>query len=350
MTIVDLDAYDYVLPPELVRRTPVEPRDSARLFVYDTATDTVTHTTFADVAAYLPPHALLVLNATRVVPARLVLTKPTGGRIEVFVLANEMRPGDVEIPFITDRKCLPGWDLALPGGGMLQVVRQDGPRFYGRLSGTDRPLNRVLADDGATPIPPYLEGGTLDEAALRIRYQTVFAHAGASVAAPTASLHFTPAVFASLVAAGIDRTELILDVGRGTFAPLSDENFRTQRLHPEYVTVPPATAAAVTAARCDSRPVVAVGTTVMRSLESRWHDGALEAGEGYTDIFIYPPHTFAVCDALITNFHLPRTSLLLLVDAFLRHKGARRGVMDLYAEAIREGYAFYSFGDSMLIR
>ncbi|MBP9751765.1 MAG: S-adenosylmethionine:tRNA ribosyltransferase-isomerase [Candidatus Moranbacteria bacterium] len=447
MRFEELNLYDYGLSPELIRKKGVEPRDSARLFVYDTKTDTVTHDFFYNLAKYLPERSLLVLNETRVVPARLWLRKETGGKIEVFVLANEMSfrhsdsalagetsspvchsecneesrkkkkvPGsfasaqddNLEIPVLVDRKVSIGQKLFFPNGEYFEVVRQEENKFYVILrTGRDleaKPLSEylfaLLDRYGETPVPHYLEepdshlpariatrivaggrGNGKDkekENELRRRYQTVFAKTGASVAAPTASLHFTDRVFESLDAKGIDIAKVTLDVGQGTFAPLREENFVTKRLHRERIDVCPDAAAQLSEAKRSGKSIIAVGTTALRTLESvviasdRMERGnpGLEGVDcfacarndkrecnrifctysGSTDIFIYPPHEFRSADILVTNFHLPKTSLMLLVDAFLGHKGAKRRIMPLYEEAIMEKYAFYSFGDSMLIR
>ena len=400
MRFEDLERYDYSLPPELIRKQGVEPRDSARLFVYDTAKDTVTHDVFSNLAEYLPDQSLMVLNETRVVPARLWLRKETGGKIEVFVLANEW-DGGAEIPVLVDRKCAVGQKLLFPNGDYLEVLRQEENRFFVRLCSSGltagEPLQRLnrwegymyqlLDTYGETPVPHYLEENTGDsstrglparhadashaggarndkEKELRKRYQTVFARTGASVAAPTASLHFTDRVFASLDAKGIGIAKVTLDVGQGTFAPLREEHFETKRLHRERIDVSEETAEKLNQAKASGGNIVAVGTTALRTLEStitpqsrRLDSSPFGKGErdfrshsGSTDIFISPPHTFRSVDMLVTNFHLPKTSLMLLVDAFLEHKGAKRRILPLYEEAIREAYSFYSFGDSMLIR
>ncbi len=414
MRFEELEEYDYDLPEGLIRKRGVEPRDAARLFVYDTAADVVTHAVFSDLAAYLPERALLVLNETRVVPARLMLKKETGGKIEVFVLANERRPEEETVPVLVDRKCVPGMKLLFPDGSFFRVVGQDENRFRVLLH-SDEPLETLLDRYGATPIPHYLENGNeaQDETELRKRYQTVFARSGASVAAPTASLHFTDRVFVSLAERGIETVTVELDVGLGTFAPLRPEHFGTRTLHLERITVSQETADRLNRAKSEGNPVVAVGTTALRTLESvvsfpafrsngvvieestsplkgesregvrhplpgirgprvpitehpayarprlLSEGGAGKAGEkceslfqsfsGETDLFVFPPHRFRSADILLTNFHLPKSSLMLLVEAFLRDKGSKRNLVSLYEEAIQEGYAFYSFGDSMLI-
>jgi S-adenosylmethionine:tRNA ribosyltransferase-isomerase len=373
LVMLDLEQYNYYLPPELIRKQGVEPRDSARLFVYDTKQDTITHATFLELAHFLPTRALMVLNNTKVVPARLHLKKETGGKIEVFVLANEIHPlptsplagggATGEIPVLVDRKCLPGWKLYFPNGEYFEVVRQEENIFYVKLfshissdplptsplAGGEDSLARLLEKYGETPIPHYLEESEKNETALRKRYQTIFAQAGASVAAPTASLHFTERVFESLNKKEIERTEVTLNVGLGTFAPLKEEHFESGKLHSETVIVSEEAAEKINRVKQEGSPVVAVGTTAIRTLETAVQDHEVKAFAGATDIFIYPPYRFRVADILLTNFHLPKSSLMLLVDAFLEHKGAKRRILDLYQEAIREGYAFYSFGDSMLM-
>ena len=353
MRFEELGDYDYHLPEDLIRKRGVEPRDIARLFIYDTASDQITHGTFVDLASYLPPCSLLVLNETRVVPARLILKKETGGKIEVFVLANEIRSGYTTIPVLVDRKCEPGMKLFFPDGSFFRVVSQEENRFRVRLSSKET-LEALLDRYGATPIPHYLETGEeeRDETELRKRYQTVFARSGASVAAPTASLHFTDQVFTSLDKRGIETVKVELGVGLGTFAPLRSEHFETRSLHREGIVMSEKTASRLNRARRDGDPIVAVGTTSLRTLESIVSgdsEQSFHSFSGETDLFIFPPHHFRSADVLLTNFHLPKSSLMLLVEAFLRDKDSKRSLVSLYEEAIRERYAFYSFGDSMLI-
>lgn len=377
--MVDLEKYNYTLPGKLIRKQGIEPRDSARLFVYDTKTDTVTHAMFRDLPKFLPAQSVMVLNNTKVVPARLFLKKETGGKIEVFVLANEIHfeshAQDVEIPVLVDRKCLVGWKLYFSDGHYFEVVRQEANKFFVKLfsrasSLTATPegkgldvLYALLEQHGETPIPHYLEDakaqprvgkeGTLlsneNEMILRKRYQTIFAQDGASVAAPTASLHFTEQVFLNLHEKGIEFAEVTLDVGLGTFAPLKEEHFQSGKLHSEKITVSEDVAEVINNAKGDGHQVVAVGTTAMRTLESCAFRKRVAAAEKDTDIFIYPPYQFQIADILLTNFHVPKSSLMLLVEAFLADKKAKRTIMDLYAIAIKKEYAFYSFGDSMLI-
>lgn len=348
MHFSDLKKYQYSLPPELIRKEGVEPRDSARLFVYDTRTDTVSLDVFRNVARYLPERSLIVLNDTRVLPARLWLRKETGGKIEVFVLANQIED-EKNIPVLVDRKVVVGQKVLFPNGDFFEVVGQNENIFFMKLVST-RSLLELLEAYGETPLPHYLEGAKTEESVLRKRYQTVFAASGASVAAPTASLHFTDDVFQSFDERGAELARVTLNVGLGTFAPLSEQSFEIGRLHAEYIFVSEDAAGQINAAKALGRSVVAVGTTAARTLESvAGDDGRVRTYVGKTDIFMYPPYRFRAVDHLITNFHLPETSLMLMVDAFLEQKGAKRRIMDLYAIAIEEGFTFYSFGDSMLI-
>lgn len=349
MRFSDLDRYDYALPPELIRKEGVEPRDSARLFVYDTRTDTVRFDVFRNLANYLPENSLLVLNNTRVLPARLWLTKETGGKIEVFVLANQI-DDEERIPVLVDRKIAVGQKLLFPDQDTLEVIGQEEQLFFVRVKSlSGRSIYDLLERFGQTPLPHYLEGAEIPESVLRKRYQTIFADTGSSVAAPTASLHFTDTVLNSLKKRRIREARLTLDVGRGTFAPLTEECFIHRHLHAEYTDIPEAAATKIRSAINAGEPIIAVGTTVARTLESRMIGEDLLTGPGKTDIFIFPPYRFRLVDHLITNFHLPKTSLLLLVDAFLGHKRSSRSVMDLYQIAIENRFSFYSFGDSMLI-
>ncbi len=349
MEFSDLKRYHYDLPEKLIRTVPLEPRDSARLFVYDTKTDRVIFDEFRNIVKYLPLQSLLVLNNTKVLPARLWLHKETGGKIEVFVLANQIEDYEY-IPVLVDRKTELGQKLLFPNGDFFEVVGQNGNIFYVKLASIpEHDLYMLLETFGETPLPHYLEGAKTTESELRKRYQTIFAREGASVAAPTASLHFTDRVFQSLDTKEVNVTALTLNVGLGTFAPLKPENFATKTLHGEYVSVPPESVMAIEKAKKAKHAVIAVGTTVTRTVEALVHEGQVAPYAGLINPFIFPPYQFQVVDALITNFHLPETSLMLLVDAFLCHKQSKKDIMELYALAIEHGFSFYSFGDSMLI-
>jgi len=348
--MISPDEYNYELPKELIASTPALPRDSARLLVYDARSDAVSFSRFSDLSRFLPVNSLLVMNETKVVPARVKLRKATGGAVEVLFLVNEEMNGGLA-PCIAAKKLAIGASLFFPNGKVAVVERQENERFFLRFSFPLEELGGFLEAYGTTPIPKYIKGMTLSETELRARYQTVFAKRPASAAAPTASLHFTDAVFASLGEKRIARASITLHVGLGTFAPVREENISERRLHREWFEVPAETARAIRDAKGEGRPIVAAGTTVMRALESASKDifEGRENIRGTTELFIFPPFRFAVADALITNFHVPKSSLMMLVDAFLKHKGARRGVLDLYAVAIEEKFRFFSFGDAMLV-
>ncbi len=336
--------YNYHLPPELIAKRPASPRDSARLFVYDTTHDEISFDTFLHLDQYLPKDALLILNDAKVVPARAILRKETGGKVEILFLANEWR-GEGPIPVLSDRKLTSGMKLYFDSRAHLEVARQEENIFYLLPHFPPDDLFALLNRKGITPIPKYIKQSGLSEKELRKKYQSVFAKHSSSVAAPTASLHFTDRVFQRLKTRGIQNTFITLDVGLGTFAPVSEENLSSGTLHTEFFSVPAATARMVYKQKRAGGPIVAVGTTAARTLESF----AKGASSGPTNIFIRPPHEFHMTDILITNFHLPNTSLMMLVQAFLEHKGAKRNLLYLYDAAIREKFRFYSFGDAMLV-
>lgn len=359
--MISLDDYDYQLPEELIAKDPANPRESARLFVYDIETDEIALDTFANIGTYLPKDSLLVFNNTRVIPARLWLKKETGGKIEVLLMMNEYRAGDPYIKGVVDRKLVPGVKLYFQNGAWLDVHHQEEQYFFFKPSFPIPEIWEVLDREGVTPIPPYIKGSTLNEKSLREEYQSVLAKIPASVAAPTASLHFSESLLAALDESGVHRAEVTLHVGAGTFAPIGPENFATKKLFTEYYSVDEENASAVNVAKASGRRIIPVGTTAMRTLESAAiidHVDAegkthfcIDAVQGKpTDIFVYPPYDFRVADALVTNFHVPRSSLMLLVDALLQSKGAKRDIKELYEIAKQEGFRFYSFGDGMLIK
>jgi S-adenosylmethionine:tRNA ribosyltransferase-isomerase len=340
-----LGAYDYDLPPELVAQEPLAERGASRLLVLDRATGQLSHRTFGDLPDLLRPGDLLVTNRTRVFPARLLGRREGGGAAEVLLVRSLER-------HVWDALVRPG--RRLRAGSVVDVASGFRVRIEG--DGGTPPLRqvRLLVDGldpeaaieahGHVPLPPYIRRS--DVPADRERYQTVFAREKGSVAAPTAGLHFTPTLFERLASRGIERAELVLHVGPGTFRPVEKEDVREHRVDPERFTIPAETAAAVDRARAEGRHVVAVGTTTTRALESAIDDaGRLRAGDGETALVILPGFTFRVVNALVTNFHLPRSSLLLLVSAF----AGRERVLAAYAEAVRQRYRFYSYGDAMLL-
>lgn len=337
------DDFDYDLPPEYIAQSPAEPRDSARLMVLDRATGAITHAVFRDLGRFLQPGDLLVVNRTRVIPARLFARKvPTGGKVELLLLRRE-GPG-VWQAMVRGRGLRPGVRLQVEGGPQAEIVTQlDGPlrriRFAAPLD--DRQLDAV----GHVPLPPYIHRPLENPE----RYQTVYAREPGSAAAPTAGLHFTPQLIASLQAQGIGFAEVTLHVGLDTFAPVKEDDPTQHRIHTEWCRVPPETAQRIREARAAGGRIVAVGTTAVRTLETAARHAAPEEiiapFEGDTDLFILPGFAFRVVDAMITNFHLPRSTLLMLVSAF----AGRETILQAYEIAKREGYRFFSFGDAMLI-
>jgi S-adenosylmethionine:tRNA ribosyltransferase-isomerase len=348
-----IGGYDFDLPPELVAQAPLPQRDASRLLVLQRSTGALEHRAFAELPALLHPGDLLVTNRSRVFPARLLGRRPGGGEAEILLVRRHA--GDEWEAMVRPGRRLRTGVVVDVGEGLR--VRIEGPEPGGSPEGkAPSPLRQVrllldgldaasaLARHGHVPLPPYIRRA--DAASDKERYQTVYAREEGSVAAPTAGLHFTPALLERLEALGVERAELVLHVGPGTFRPVEVEDVREHRVPPERYTVPEATAAAVDRARKDGRRVVAVGTTATRALESAiGPEGCLRPGEGETSLVIVPGFSFRVVDALVTNFHLPRSSLLLLVSAF----GGRECVLAAYAEAVRRRYRFYSYGDAMLV-
>lgn len=338
----------YHLPPDRIAHEPANPRDASRLFVYDTRTDTVSYATFRDLAHFLPSRSCIVLNNTRVMPARVDLTKETGGKVTMLFLVNEPAR-DGALPAMADREIRVG-TVVSASDYSFDVVDQDRHIFFLKPRFDPQKLPYFFDGYGRMPLPHYIESKiTKDEE--RSRYQTIYASGDSkSVAAPTAGLHFTERVFDSLKKHNIDVLTVTLHVGQGTFVPVTHEHFAKGTLHEEPYTISDDVAVELSRARREGRPIVAVGTTSLRVLETaHTHVYSGRGVSGTTNLFIHGDYKFSVVDHLITNFHLPGSSLVLLVDAFLRHKGARRNVTDLYEMAIRDGFRFYSFGDAMLI-
>jgi S-adenosylmethionine:tRNA ribosyltransferase-isomerase len=336
--------FDYELPPHLIAQVPAEPRDSSRLMVLRRADQSIAHHRFRDLPALLNPGDLLALNDTRVVPARLIgLREKTGGKWEGLFL-KQTPDGLWEILAQTKGKPETGESFRVADSDFRLILRvkADG-RWLMAPSQAGSAID-LLSRVGRIPLPPYIRKGRADDND-RDRYQTVYARADGSVAAPTAGLHFTPTVFEGLRAQGVRTASVTLHVGLGTFEPMRTDDPRQHQMHPEWAEVPHPTVSAVREARARGGRVIAVGTTSVRSLETAARHGELGPFRGETNLFIQPPHEFKVVDGMITNFHLPRTTLLLLV-------GAMAG-MDLlhtaYETAIAERYRFYSYGDAMLI-
>ncbi len=333
----------YDLPQELIAQTPLERRDSSRLMTLDKTSGAVGHAHFYDLPSYLRPGDCLVLNDSRVLPARLIgHREPGGGACEVLLLTDRgnktweclVRPG---------RKLRQGARLIFGNGELTAEIAQvlpDGNRLV-RFD-YDGIFLEVLERLGKMPLPPYIKAELQD----RERYQTVYSKETGSAAAPTAGLHFTKELLAQIQAMGVKVCYVTLHVGLGTFRPVGEENLEDHEMHKEFCTVPQETADAVNAAKANGGRVICVGTTSCRTVES-WagEDGVLKAGSGWTGIYIYPGYRFKVLDALVTNFHLPESTLIMLVSAL----AGREHVLAAYQEAVRERYRFFSFGDAMFI-
>lgn len=332
---------DYSLPEELIAQHPCERRDESRLLVVDRTSRRLRTDRFRNVASYLRAGDCLVLNDTKVVRARLRGHKPTGGRVEVFLL-HELGPGSWDALVRPSAKIRVGAEVEFSG-----IRAEIGERIgHDRRRVTfDRPdVLSILEQIGEVPLPPYIHRDAPDPSDMT-RYQTIYARDPGSVAAPTAGLHFTDEVFASLDAAGVSRVTLTLHVGYGTFSPVRTERIEDHVLDPEEFMLTEDTARRLNETRANGGRIVAVGTTSTRVLESQFSDAKFHAASGSTSHFIYPPYTFQAVDVLQTNFHLPRSSLLALVYAF----GGRELICKAYELAIRERFRFYSYGDVMLI-
>ena len=336
----DARAYDYELPPELIAQRPPAARDAGRLLVLDRAGGGLADRRIADLPELLAPGDLLVFNDTRVLPARLRARKPTGGRVEIL-LERILAPRRAEAQLRCRRAPALGSALELAAGPALRVLGRRG-RFW-ELEFPPPGVMALLERLGEVPLPPYIDRAP--EPGDRARYQTVYARAPGAVAAPTAGLHFSEALLARLRARGVERTFVTLHIGAGTFRPLAAADVRDHRLHAERVAVPAEACARARAARAAGRRVIAVGTTVARALETAAAaTGAPEPFAGETRLYLHPGRAFAAIDALLTNFHLPRSSLLVLVSAF----AGRERVLAAYRHAVAARYRFYSYGDAML--
>ena len=335
--------FNYNLPEELIAQTPVYPRDSSRLLVYHRDGGAIEHKVFHDVIDYLNPGDVLVVNQTRVIPARLYGVKEgTGGAIE-FLLLRRLNLTDWEVILKPGKKAKPGARFVFGEGELVAEVlsmAEDGGRtvrfFYEGV------FEDVLDRLGQMPLPPYIHEKLED----RTRYQTVYAKIDGSAAAPTAGLHFTPELMERVKAKGIEIVPVLLHVGLGTFRPVKEEDVSNHHMHSEYYEVTPEQAEAINAARARGGRVVCVGTTSVRTLETvADENGVVHPGSGFTQIFITPGVKIKAVDALITNFHLPQSTLLMLISALMTREEALRA----YEIAVGERYRFFSFGDAMMI-
>lgn len=336
--------FDFHLPAELIAQEPLAHRDGSRLLVASRKAEELWHHRFADLPELLQPGDVLVVNDSRVVPARLLGKKETtGGRVELL-LVGPSGPGVWHCLGQASKGLKTGAGIELDAGRRARIVEAlSGGEYRVAFEGveTAADLMALLEVAGRLPLPPYIEREPTQED--RQRYQTVYAAAGASVAAPTAGLHFTPQLLSRLEARGISLARVRLDVGPGTFMPVREDDLSRHRMHPERYVVSEEAAKVISQARREGRRIVAVGTTVVRVLESR--EGVVEPGEGETRLFIVPGFQFRVVDVLLTNFHLPKSTLLMLVSAFL----GRERTLAAYRAAVENRYRFFSYGDAMLV-
>ncbi|MDD3353613.1 tRNA preQ1(34) S-adenosylmethionine ribosyltransferase-isomerase QueA [Zoogloea sp.] len=333
-----LDDFDYQLPEELIAQAPLERRTDSRLLqVFPQLNDC----RFADLSSLLNTGDLLVFNDTRVIHARLFGTKDTGGRVEVMI-ERPLGAHEALAQIRASKSPKPGTRLHLEGALEVEVLGRTGEFFHLRFPDTDD-LIALLERHGRLPLPPYIErtAGGADES----RYQTVYARNPGSVAAPTAGLHFDEALLGTLASQGVNSAFITLNVGAGTFQPVRVHDLSEHRMHTETYFIPQATVDAIATTRAAGRRVICVGTTSMRALESAARTGHLQAGQAESDLFILPGYHFNVADGLITNFHLPKSTLLMLVSAFAGMEAIRRA----YAHAIAQRYRFFSYGDAMFL-
>jgi S-adenosylmethionine:tRNA ribosyltransferase-isomerase len=351
-----LAEYDYEFDPGLIATEPAEPRDSAGLLVYRPhsakgSAGQASFDTFANIGEYLPKNCVLVLNDTKVFPARLHVKKITGGRVEVFYVGEK----DGTILALTNHFLDVGEKVFLTPEIYFECLGKEDKIYTLKPSFPVSDVQKIFMEYGETPIPPYIKNTKLSEAELREKYQTVFAKKTGSVAAPTASLHFTDELLEKLKRQGIQIEFVTLHVNLGTFAPLTEDALKTGKLHKEGYEVPEKTAQALLKAKEEGRPIIAVGTTAVRTLE-QWAKNINYTGlpcvhrivlcnSGETRLFIRPGYEFKFVDGMVTNFHVPKSSLLMLVAAFV----GREKLFELYREAMKKDFRFFSFGDGMLL-
>lgn len=332
--------FDYDLPQELIAQHPMEPRDHSRLLVVDKKTGEIEHKHFYDLVNYLKPGDVLVFNDTRVIPARLHGTKDTGAHVEVFLLTRRDTT-DWEVLVRPGKKLQVGAKINFSDELSCEVIEHTD--FGGRVVRFkyDGIFEEILDRLGETPLPPYITAPLEDKE----RYQTVYNRERGSAAAPTAGLHFTKELLQKIKDIGCEEVFVTLHVGLGTFRPVSEANIEDHKMHKEFYTVSQEAADAVNKAKAEGRRIIAVGTTAVRTLEAAGADGQLHAGSSWTNIFIYPGYKFRLVDDLVTNFHLPQSTLLMLVSTL----STREIMLQTYKKAVEEKYRFFSFGDAMFI-
>lgn len=340
--LLDVNSYDYYLPQELIAQYPLKDRSSSRLMHIDRKTETISHLYFRDLVDLLNPGEILVINNSKVIPARLYGYKDNGTKIEVLLL-NHLEDSKWKCMVHPGKRLkreqllwfspnLEGW-ISVPDDDGLRVIEFYSPDNYWE----------EIECIGHMPLPPYIK--RQDEAEDRQTYQTVYAQEPGSVAAPTAGFHFTEEMLSQLREKGIQIVNIVLHIGMGTFVPIKTQRIDQHKMHSEFCTIPEETATVINMAKSEKRRIIAVGSTSIRTMESFWKDGTLISGSKWNDIFIYPGKEIQVADALITNFHLPKSTLLLMVSAFAGYELTRKA----YKIAVQERYRFFSYGDAMYI-
>jgi len=338
--------YQYYLDPALIAKAPARPRDHSRLLIYDTGSNDIVLDQFYNLPKYLPKNSFLVMNETKVLPARFKAKRENGEEVELLIFPHANEVSELkELKSTANKRLRNGQKIFLTQRHLLEVIEDTEKAFTFKAHFDLAELPALLLKHGETPLPHYIQGN-LSEKALRKKYQTVFAKNAGAVAAPTAALHFTNRVFKKLEKAGVPQSRLTLHIGLGTFAPVLPEHLESKTLYEENYEIRPEEVWEIEQAKLDGLKCTAVGTTTVRTLESFARN---RKNSGQTNLFIFPPFEFQMVDQLLTNFHLPESSLMMLVEAFLQHKGAKRHLKELYAFAIKEQFRFYSFGDSMLI-
>lgn len=337
-----LDKFSYDYPPELIANQPASPRDNSQLLVYNPQTGGSARAVFRDLGKYLPKRSVIVLNQTKVVPARLITYKKTGGKVEVLYLGRRGK----NIEALTNKSVQIGEKLFLTEKIFFTVRERSENHLLLRSSFPVNKIFDVMLRYGQVPLPPYIKNTPLSQASLRQKYQTIFARDRGSVAAPTASLHFTNRLLKKLEKQGHRLVHVTLHVNLGTFASLRPDDLTRGKLHREWYEISKEAAGEIAAAKASGWPVIAVGTTALRALESAAQsENVIKAKNGETDLFIRPGYKFKIVDGLVTNFHVPKSSLLMLVAALI----GREKLLGLYRQAISERFRLFSFGDAMLV-
>ncbi|MDQ5970785.1 MAG: S-adenosylmethionine:tRNA ribosyltransferase-isomerase [Patescibacteria group bacterium] len=341
---MNIKLFDYHLPAELIAQKPISPRDHSRLFVFDSSSKKIQHKHFYDLADMLGADDVLVLNETKVFPARLKAKKKTGGILEIFLL-QEIATDSYQV-MIGGRRFNVGDKIDFARNFSGHFIKQEKDNIWQiKFNVSGRTLDKKIEEYGQTPLPPYIKAK--DTRVVRQLYQTTYAKNRGSVAAPTAGLHFTPQLLKKLEKKGVQIFKVTLHVGLGTFAPVTATDITQHHIHKEWVEIDPQTAKALNTLKKQGKNIIAVGTTSARSLEAMSDaSGKLQSGAKWVDIYIYPGYKYRFVDELITNFHLPKSSLLFMVSAL----ATRPAIMDCYKLAIKKKYRFFSFGDAMYIK